>query len=131
MFNNPLIGKTALSALADAEKNGITYAVLAYTYGTNGLPVPEGYEYLVNVWTVYGDDTEKVAACSVNGSEEQTSAVAVMESKGYVTAKQKNGDPYVTHDYNWLELLGHYYSQMFEFDHPGYIQDYKSHTIFH
>ena len=38
------------------KKNGITYAVLAYTYGTNGLPVPEGYEYLVNVWTVYGDD---------------------------------------------------------------------------
>ena len=39
-----------------AEKNGITYAMLAYTYGTNGLPVPEGYEYLVNLWTVYGDD---------------------------------------------------------------------------
>lgn len=39
-----------------AEKNGIKYAVLAYTYGTNGLPVPEGYEYLVNVWTVYGDE---------------------------------------------------------------------------
>lgn len=39
-----------------AEKNGITYAVLAYTYGTNGLPVPEGYEYMVNVWTVYGDE---------------------------------------------------------------------------
>ena len=39
-----------------AEKNGIKYAVLGYTYGTNGLPVPEGYEYLVNVWSVYGDD---------------------------------------------------------------------------
>lgn len=39
-----------------AEKNGITYAMLAYTYGTNGLPIPEGYEYLVNEWTVYGDD---------------------------------------------------------------------------
>lgn len=38
-----------------AEKNGITYAVLGYTYGTNGLKVPEGYEYLVNVWSVYGD----------------------------------------------------------------------------
>ena len=38
------------------EKNGITYAMLAYTYGTNGLPVPEGYEYMVNLWTVYGDD---------------------------------------------------------------------------
>lgn len=39
-----------------AEKNGITYAMLAYTYGTNGLPIPEGYEYLANVWTVYGDE---------------------------------------------------------------------------
>ena len=39
-----------------AEKNGITYAMLAYTYGTNGLPIPEGYEYMVNEWTVYGDD---------------------------------------------------------------------------
>lgn len=40
-----------------AEKNGITYAMLAYTYGTNGLPVPEGYEYLVNVWSVYGENS--------------------------------------------------------------------------
>jgi len=40
-----------------AEKNGITYAVLGYTYGTNGLPVKEGYEYLVNVWSVYGENS--------------------------------------------------------------------------
>lgn len=32
------------------EVNGITYTMLNYTYGTNGLPVPEGKEYLVNVW---------------------------------------------------------------------------------
>lgn len=32
------------------EQNGIKYAVLSYTYGTNGIPVPKGYEYLVNVW---------------------------------------------------------------------------------
>lgn len=32
------------------EKNGITYAFLAYTYGTNGIPVPKGKEYLVNVF---------------------------------------------------------------------------------
>ncbi len=31
------------------EKNGITYAFLAYTYGTNGIPVPNGKEYLVNL----------------------------------------------------------------------------------
>lgn len=33
------------------EKNGITYALLAYTYGTNGIPIPKSKEYLVNVYT--------------------------------------------------------------------------------
>ncbi len=32
------------------EKNGIKYTMLSYTYGTNGIPVPKGKEYLVNVW---------------------------------------------------------------------------------
>ena len=30
--------------------NNITYAMLNYTYGTNGIPVPKGKEYLVNLW---------------------------------------------------------------------------------
>lgn len=33
------------------KKNGITYTMLAYTYGTNGIPLPKGKEYLVNVYT--------------------------------------------------------------------------------
>lgn len=33
------------------EKNGIKYTLLAYTYGTNGIPIPQGKEYLVNVYT--------------------------------------------------------------------------------
>ena len=32
------------------EKNGITYTMLNYTYGTNGMTVSKGKEYLVNVW---------------------------------------------------------------------------------
>ena len=35
------------------ETNNITYAMLNYTYGTNGIKVPKGKEYLVNLW----DDT--------------------------------------------------------------------------
>lgn len=31
------------------EQNEITIAILAYTYGTNGIPVPQGEEYLVNL----------------------------------------------------------------------------------
>lgn len=32
------------------EINNITYAMLNYTYGTNGIPVPTGKDYLVNLW---------------------------------------------------------------------------------
>lgn len=38
------------------EKNGIKYAMLSYTYGTNGIPVPEGKDYLVNI---YSDEKAK------------------------------------------------------------------------
>ena len=37
------------------EKNGITYTMLNYTYGTNGLRRPAGKDYLVNVWTTAND----------------------------------------------------------------------------
>lgn len=37
------------------EKNNITYTMLNYTYGTNGLPVPDGKEYLCNVWSTDSD----------------------------------------------------------------------------
>ena len=33
------------------EMNGITYAILSYAYGTNGLPVPSGKEYLINLYS--------------------------------------------------------------------------------
>ena len=32
------------------EKNDITYTMLNYTYGTNGIAIPKGKDYLVNVW---------------------------------------------------------------------------------
>ena len=38
------------------EKNGIKYTLLAYTYGTNGISVPSGKEYLVNL---YSDEKAK------------------------------------------------------------------------
>jgi len=31
------------------EKNGIKLALLSYTYGTNGIPIPKGKPYLVNL----------------------------------------------------------------------------------
>lgn len=31
------------------EKDGVKFGILAYTYGTNGIAIPEGKEYLVNL----------------------------------------------------------------------------------
>ena len=49
------VGNYASQADRDAvrieEKNGITYTLLGYTYGTNGIPVPYGKDYLVNVYS--------------------------------------------------------------------------------
>ncbi|MDQ6418157.1 CapA family protein [Paenibacillus sp. LHD-117] len=47
------VGTASSQADADAliisEKNGIRMGLLAYTYGTNGIPIPEGKPYLVNL----------------------------------------------------------------------------------
>jgi poly-gamma-glutamate capsule biosynthesis protein CapA/YwtB (metallophosphatase superfamily) len=32
-------------------KNNITYSLLAYTYGTNGIPIPNGKDYLVDLYS--------------------------------------------------------------------------------
>ncbi len=45
------------------EKNNIKYGILNYTYGTNGISVPWGKDYLVNLWndeTNYEGYKEKV-----------------------------------------------------------------------
>lgn len=36
-------------SLIISEKNGIRMGLLAYTYGTNGIPIPQGKPYLVNL----------------------------------------------------------------------------------
>lgn len=44
------------SKIVIKEKNGIKYALLSYTYGTNGIRIPSGKEYLVNL---YSDEQAK------------------------------------------------------------------------
>ena len=38
------------------KKNNITYTMLNYTYGTNGIKVPSNKDYLVNVWPCTGNN---------------------------------------------------------------------------
>ena len=40
------------------EKNNIKYTMLNYTYGTNGIPIPDGKNYLVNIWPTEGNNPD-------------------------------------------------------------------------
>lgn len=40
------------------ESNKIKYTMLNYTYGTNGISVPSGKNYLVNIWPVTGSNPD-------------------------------------------------------------------------
>ena len=40
------------------EVNNIKYTMLNYTYGTNGISVPQGKDYLVNIWPVTGNNPD-------------------------------------------------------------------------
>ncbi|WP_433942919.1 CapA family protein [Paenibacillus sp. SN-8-1] len=40
------------STIRTLTRNNITFAFLAYTYGTNGIPIPKGKAYLVNLINV-------------------------------------------------------------------------------
>lgn len=59
------------------ERNGITFGVLGYTYGTNGIPLPEGKEYLVDHYSV-----EQLTE-DVNRIKEKCDAVLVSMHWGY------------------------------------------------
>ncbi len=41
------------------ESNEITYTMLNYTYGTNGIKIPNNEEYLVNIWPMNGNNPEE------------------------------------------------------------------------
>lgn len=58
------------------EKNGIKFAILNYTYGTNGIPIPEGREWCVNMM-----DKDKITT-DVKAARENADVVIVFPHWG-------------------------------------------------
>ena len=50
VFNGMALSEEERNNYQIGEKNGITYAMLSYTYGLNGFNLPSGKSYLVNVF---------------------------------------------------------------------------------
>lgn len=74
----------AAETITLVEKNGISMAFLAYTYGTNGIPIPEGKDYLVNLI-----DEAKIKADIVR-AREQADVVTVSLHFGVEYQRQPN-----------------------------------------
>lgn len=56
LFAGSYCSKEEAEEIKIKEVNGIKYTLLSYTYGTNGIKIPEGKEYLVNI---YSDEKAK------------------------------------------------------------------------
>ena len=59
------------------EKNGIKYAILNYTYGTNGIPIPENKYYLVNVWENNNDNYKQTVINDLKRLREKVDVLMV------------------------------------------------------
>ncbi|MDP5273912.1 CapA family protein [Chengkuizengella axinellae] len=108
--------------LLTVSKNEINMGFLAYTYGTNGIPIPEGKEYLVNLIDndQMANDIQKLKTAGVDivtvsvhfGSEYQRNPNELQ--KNIVKHLIKSGadiilgsHPHVVQPYEFLELQGY------------------------
>lgn len=59
--------------------NNITYAILNYTYGTNGIHVPSNKDYLVNLWddTVNYENYKKQVESDINNIRDKVDVLIV------------------------------------------------------
>lgn len=48
LYTGSYLNKEDKQTIRTLKANGITFSFLAYTYGTNGIPIPEGKDFLVN-----------------------------------------------------------------------------------
>lgn len=91
------------------EKNGLDVAFLSYTYGTNGLPVPE--DYLVNVM----NEDEMLA--QIRQAEEMADLVVMMPHMG----NEYESAPREIHE-SWIDLMIENGADIIFASHPHVLQ---------
>lgn len=86
IFNGIADNATARNNFMIGEKNNITYTMLSYTTSTNGLPVPSGKDYLVNVY-----DAEQVKS-DIEAVRDKVDVLIVAMHWGVEYASTPNSD---------------------------------------
>lgn len=86
IFNGIADNATDRNNFMIGEKNNITYTMLSYTTSTNGLPVPSGKDYLVNVY-----DAEQVKS-DIEAVRDKVDVLIVAMHWGVEYASTPNSD---------------------------------------
>ncbi len=95
------------------ECNGISYAFLSWTFGTNGIPMPEGQEYLVNSYT--GHEEEMLEQVRKAGSMADVVIMAIHWGTEY-------SDTPDDHQLYWAQALSDAGVDIIIGNHPHMIQ---------
>ncbi len=90
------------------ECNGITYSMLNYTYGTNGIPVPEGKEYLVNVWPCEFTDIETDTAYQEYKKQVKKDIDAVRDKVDFLIVCMHAGIEYATEESDYQDDMAQF-----------------------
>jgi poly-gamma-glutamate capsule biosynthesis protein CapA/YwtB (metallophosphatase superfamily) len=96
------------------EQNEISIAILAYTYGTNGIPIPQGEEYLVNLLN------EEEMQRDIELAQQQADFVAVCIHFGAEYQPQPNRE-----QKEWVEKLFEWGADLIFGSHPHVLQPYE------
>ena len=94
------------------EVNNITYTMLNYTYGTNGIKVPSGKEYLVNVWPVTGNNPDTDIAYQNYKEQVKKDIDKVRDSVDVLMVAMHWGVEYQTNPNNYQKDMAEYLASL-------------------
>lgn len=104
----------------DTQYNKLSGAQrVAYTYSTLENLGYLDYKTIGEMCSLSEQDTNE---CQESDSEAQKNVVKEFQDKGYDVRKTGN-TLFATRDYTVFEIVGRYFSNMFQIDHPGKIKD--------
>jgi poly-gamma-glutamate capsule biosynthesis protein CapA/YwtB (metallophosphatase superfamily) len=98
-----------------STKNNISLAILAYTYGTNGIPIPKGKDYLVSLI-----DEKKIVKDIAKARKKGADAIAISLHFGDEYQRQPN-----TKQKQLVENLLKSGADIILGSHPHVVQPYK------
>ena len=82
-----------------------------------------GYLDYVSFNEMCTNEADDYSACVALKADEVEKVIARYEANNYKIEKLSSGQVFAYHEFNVLELLGHFYGKVLQIDHPNKIKD--------